>query len=270
MHEFDRLNSEAPTQVVIMPSSSDMRDFGSDEYVVLWKAFREKGYRTYVATSEMYQERLSEGPKRLVTTSIDGEHIIIGGEEKTLIVRRYMYLYGDKKELRGIIPRHPPGTTVLPSDESRIVASDCRVNLPMLEHATRSIQESPGDNRLSPFQIIPFAILKLQDPNAVYAAQGFLASCSDEWPEVNYLGGVVKPVDKVLGDEGDVVRSAYPLPPIPTTGYIIDAMVKPLFANLIERGIGEVVVMPNVLPFIVDQHHRVMPKFEIRMISLGT
>jgi hypothetical protein len=269
MHAFDRLNSEAPTQVVIMPSSSDMRDFGSDEYVALWKAFREKGYRTYIATSEMYQERLSESPERLVTTSIDGEDIIIGGKEKTLIVRRYMYLNADKKEPRGIIPRHPPGTTVLPSDESRIVASDCRVNLPMLEHATRPICGSRGKDPLSPFRIIPFAFLRLEDTNAVYTAQGFLASCMDEWPEVGYLGGVVKPVDKVVFSGREAVRSAYPLPPIPTSSHVIDKMVRPLFDNLLQRGVGDVVVMPNILPLVVDQNHSVLPKFEIRMISLG-
>jgi hypothetical protein len=270
LHEYDRLNPEPPTQVLILPSARDFRNFGSVEYIPLWRAFRERGYRSYIGTSEMYQERLFENPEELRMRSVDDEDIVICGEERTLIVRRYMYLYDDRNEPGGTIPRHPPGTTVLPSDESRIVASDCRVNLPLLQHVTRSMRGSPGEDQLGPFQVIPFAILKLEDPNAAYAAQGFLASCTDQWPEVNYLGGVVKPVDKVPVPEGAVVPSAYPLPPVPTTQRVIDRMVKPLFDNLLEKGVREVVVMPNLLPFVVDQHHCVLPKFEIRMISLGT
>jgi hypothetical protein len=269
LHAYYRLNARPPTQVVIMPRTDEYRTFGSEEYIPLRAAFRERGYPSYIVTSEMYQEQLSGNSGRVRIGSVDGEDIIMGGDHRTLVVRRYTYLRERQEGLRGVIPLHPRGTTVLPSDESRIVASDCRVNLRMLDRVTKPLRGSQDENQNGPFQIIPFAFLKLGEPNAAYAAQGFLASCMDQWPEVKYLGGVAKPVDKVLVSKGGGVRSAYPLPPIPTNRDLIDRMVEPLFRNLLEKGVGEIVVMPNVLPVVVDQHHRILPKFEVRMISLG-
>lgn len=267
--EHDRRNNSTPSQIIVMPCEADLKTFGSVEFAPLCRAFRERRYPCHVVTSEAYQDQLSKSPDRVSVRNIDGDIVIVGGEERTLIVRRYTYLYEGNEQSRGAIPRHPFGTTVLPSDESRIIASDCRVNLRMLDHVTKPLRGEPGEGQRGSFQLIPFTFLKLEDANASYAAQGFLASCTDGWPEVKYLGGVVKPVDKMPVSEAGVVRSAYPLPPIPTSRHVIDIMVKPLFESLIAKGVDEIVVMPNILPLVVDQNYGVLPKFEIRMISLG-
>lgn len=265
---YQRLNQRPPTQVVIMPNAVDLMNLAALEYLPLRELFRNRGYRTYIVTSEAYEAGLDIDPKRVRMQSIDGRKFTVGQGEWTLIVRRYAYLFEGRGRGKGIIPQHPQGATVLPSDESRIVASDCRINLNIMKRLETVLVEGSTGGQRQNFQVLPWIILKLEDLQAPDSAVSFLASCVDQWPEVKYLGGILKPVDKIPPSPSGYAQPTFPVPPIPISQLTLDTMVKPLFTNLLTKGVDEVVVMPNILPLVVDQNQVLLPKMEIRMIAI--
>jgi hypothetical protein len=268
LNAFLYINRRPPDQIIIMPSRLDLVSFASVEYLPLQKTFQERGFRTHIADSEAYQAELCRNPSQVRLHDVDGTELYVGGGVRTLIVRRYNYLNEAHGITQGIIPAHPLGTTVLPSDESRIVASNCQINLMLLHERQEAIRGRLDEDHGQRFKEIPFLFLRPDDARAPSVVSDFLASCADEWPEVCYLGGIVKPVDKLPPSPSGQFQPVFPIPAIPLSAQTVDQMVKPLFNNMIFKGVGEVVLMPNILPLIVDQNNRLLPKMEVRMIAI--
>ena len=139
----------------------------------------------------------------------------------------------------------------------------------IIKRLEADLREGLANGQRQNFLILPYLILNLEDRQAPESVTSFLASCVNEWPEFTYMGGVLKPVDKITTSQPGIPQPAFPIPPLPIDQSTVDTIVNPLFTNLLSKGVKEVVMTPNILPLIVDQNHLLLPKMEIRIIAFS-
>ena len=250
-----------PKNIVLSPRKADLT-LAAFEYIPFVERLRKQGVQAEIILAEQLEEALYNygGKKPFRVKTWDGKMII-----PELIAKRFTFL-GEGQEKEGdrghIYTSLPAGVVILPSPASRIPASDKRVNGAIL-NALQSQLKQIGIN------IIPSITLSIIDKNSIEKVVKEIIKFGekniDEYPEIKFLGLVLKVDDKRPGREGkgDEVISAYPVSAgifqkISNTKKqeeikeFIHNMLFHRINNLIDKGVQNIIVQPNLLTIFAD------------------
>ncbi len=250
-----------PKNIVLSPRKADLT-LAAFEYIPFVEKLRKQGVQVEIILAEQLEEALRNYDKQkpFQVKTWDGK--IITPE---LIAKRFTFL-GDGQEKEGdrgcIYTSLPEGVVILPSPASRIPASDKRVNGAILEVLRPQLKQIGVD-------VIPSISLSIADRNSVekvvHEIIKFGEINADEYPEIKFLGLILKVDDKRPGREGkgDEVVSAYPISAgifqkisnIKNQKEIKEFIHNMLFHrinNLIDKGVQNIIVQPNLLTIFAD------------------
>lgn len=266
---YESQTGRLPERVLIVPRQADLTlmDF---EYTVVEKALKARGVGVVgITTIEMLQQSLEVARKNKQPLHVP----TLGGNIITpeLIVKRFTFLNeGKGTGYRGYIPLTLPAGVVLePNNLSRIVASDKRINSAILYGL---------EPRLRPLgvEVMPYLELNIQGPDMndlVNEVVSFMEVSKEKYPEIDFLGAVLKTVDKIPGREGRAgeVISAYPIP----ASVMESTQMQRLFIarkirELTAMGVTGIIVQPNILSLMVDNNGILMPKYELKMMAFAS
>lgn len=250
-----------PKNIVLSPRKADLT-LAAFEYIPFVKKLRKQGIKAEIILAEQLEEALYhyDRKKPFQVKTWDGKMVI-----PELIAKRFTFL-GEGQEKEGdrghIYTSLPEGVVILPSPVSRVPASDKRVNSAILTTLKTQLQEIGID-------VIPTITLSIIDRNSVEKVVKEIIKFGeinvDEYPEIKFLGLILKVDDKRPGREGkgDEVVSAYPL----SAGIIrktnnkhnqeefkqfIHNMLFHRINNLIDKGVRNIIVQPNLLTIFAD------------------
>lgn len=254
-----------PANAVIAPRQADMT-LMNFEYLPAERALRERVQgEVGISTLELLQSAIEANQGKLAVPTLKGNVI-----EPDTIVKRFTFPNeGKGAGYRGdIFVRMPEGVVMTPPNSSRIVASDKRVNLKIVEMLK---------NQLVPLGIdpIPFLDLDLRSGNFEGLSEqvvDFMVGNRAEYPEMDFFGAVVKTGDKIPGREkiaGEVI-SAYPIPSsVMVNDEMRRAFIVKKLRELYLRGVSGVIIQPNILSLVADNNGNIAPKFEVKMIAFA-
>lgn len=250
-----------PKNIVLSPRKADLT-LAAFEYIPFVKKLRKQGIQAEIILAEQLEEVLCNYDEKKPFRVKTWNGKIITPE---LIAKRFTFL-GEGQEKEGdrghIYTGLPEGVVILPSPVSRIPASDKRVNGVILEALQPQLRQIGVD-------VIPSISLSIVDRNSVEKVVKKIIKFGeinkDEYPEIKFLGLILKVDDKRPGrkGKGDEVVSAYPI----SAGIIqkinnIDNQVEikqfihsVLFHrinNLIDKGVQNIIVQPNLLTIFAD------------------
>lgn len=253
-----------PRRVAIVPRNADMT-LMNFEYVPVEKALKKRGLEEAgISTLELLQAAIEAGD----TLSVP---LLNGAVMRTdTILKRFTFPNeGKGAGYRGdVFVRLPEGVTMSPLNSSRIVASDKRVNL--------QIVEALGDE-LRALGVDPIPSLDIDLNGGSFEDLGdriieFMDRQRNAYPEIDFLGAVVKTGDKIPGREktaGEVI-SAYPIPPsVFSGGEMKRAFIDKKLRELFLRGVSGVIVQPNIMSLVADNEGVIAPKFEVKMMAFA-
>lgn len=259
---------KTPEQIVIAPREADLT-LMNFEYTVVEAALRARGIlRVGITTLELLQQSIEVAERtgrRLQVPTLKGE--VIAPE---LVIKRFTFPNeGRGVGYRGdIISEMPNGVILEPNNSSRIVASDKRINSQILTAL------EPQLDQLG-VEVMPFLDIGITGRSLGSIADeivGFMKANRKHYPEIDFLGAVLKTGDKIPGREGGAgeVISAYPVP----ASVIDNPEMQRLFIGkkireLILKGVTGVIVQPNVLSLVVDNNGKLLPKFELKMMAFA-
>lgn len=250
-----------PKNIVLSPRKADLT-LAAFEYIPFVEKLRKQGVQIEIILAEQLEEALHNYDKKkpFQVKTWDGKMII-----PELIAKRFTFL-GEGQEKEGdrgyIYTSLPEGVVIIPSPASRIPASDKRVNGAILEVLRPQLKQIGVD-------VIPSISLSIVDRNSVEKVVNEIIKFgeinADEYPEIKFLGLILKVDDKRPGREGkgDEVVSAYPISAgifqkISNTKNqqeIKDFIHNMLFHrinNLIDKGVQNIIVQPNLLTIFAD------------------
>ena len=261
---YSRLG-KMPTNAVITPRQADLT-LMNFEYLPTERALRERlAGKVGISTLELLQAAIETDGEKLEIGTLKGEVI----RPDTIIKRFTFPNEGKGAGYRGdLFVRMPAGVTMAPLNSSRIVASDKRVNLKIVEMLK---------DQLIPFGIdpIPYLDLDLRSGNFEALSEQvveFMVANRNAYPEIDFFGGVVKTGDKIPGREkiaGEVI-SAYPIPSsVMINPDMRRAFIVKKLRELYLRGVSGVIVQPNILSLVADNEGNIAPKFEVKMMAFA-
>lgn len=259
-----------PKTVLIVPREADLT-LMNVEYTVLEEALRQiPGIEAVAITTMEILEQCLIGNKRtggkLTVPTLKG-----GVISPDLIVKRFTFLgEGRGTGYRGdVLVTLPNGVVIEPSSASRLIASDKRINSPILAALEAKLAQLG-------VEVIPFLDLDLQGSTLESATREivqFMDENRKRYPEIEFLGAVLKTGDKVPGREGVAgeVISAYPIPAsVIRSLEMRRAFIGKKLRELTLKGVTGVIVQPNVLSLVVDNEGKLLPKFELKMMAFAT
>lgn len=268
LSSYELRTGKTPERIVIVPREADLT-LMNFEYTVVEEALRARGVpRVGITTLELLQQSIEVAERtgrRLQIPTLKGE--VIAPE---LIIKRFTFPNeGRGVGYRGdIIPEMPDGVILEPNNSSRIVASDKRINSQIL------IALEPQLDQLG-VEVMPFLDIDITGRSLKSIADeivGFMKGNREQYPEIDFLGAVLKTGDKIPGREGGAgeVISAYPVP----ASVIDNPEMQRLFIGkkireLILKGVTGVIVQPNVLSLVIDNNGKLLPKFELKMMAFA-
>lgn len=267
---YETKTSRLPKSVLIVPREADLT-LMNVEYTVLEEALRQiPGIEAVAITTMEILEQCLEGNKRtggkLTVPTLKG-----GVISPDLIVKRFTFLgEGRGTGYRGdVLVMLPDGVVMEPSSASRLVASDKRINSPILAALEAKLAQLG-------VEVMPFLDLDLQGGTLESATREivqFMDENRKRYPEIEFLGAVLKTGDKVPGREGAAgeVISAYPIPAsVMESQEMRRAFIGKKLRELLLKGVTGVIVQPNVLSLVVDNEGKLLPKFELKMMAFAT
>ncbi len=232
-----------PNNVVIVPREADMTLMGF-EYVPLQEKLAEMGFDTSIATMESLEESLDGGGS---LRCVDGHYV-----KPELVARRFTYLNDGKDGSRGIIRLDiPENMHIEPTQESRIVASDKRVNSRIIE---RVCEDS-----------IPYIGASVDDTDLIDDFFG-REDLRSSFPEIERMGLILKTFDKVAASGSG--REVVSVHPYASGGYVGDVS-RNVVESLRRKGVYNLVAHPNLLPLFVSNEGYIPPKTEIKMFAIA-
>ncbi len=198
-----------PKNIVLSPRKADLT-LAAFEYIPFVEKLREQGIQAEIILAEQLEEALRNYDKQKPFQVMTWDGKIITPE---LIAKRFTFL-GEGQEKEGdrgyIYTKLPEGVMILPSPASRIPASDKRVNGAILEALRPQLKQIGVD-------VTPSISLSIVDKNSIEKVIKKIIKFGeinvDEYPEIKFLGLVLKVDDKHPGrkGKGDEVVSAYPI-----------------------------------------------------------
>lgn len=256
---------KAPANAVITPRQTDMT-LMNFEYLPAEIALKDRvSGDVGISTLELLQASIEACGNRLDVPILNGKVI-----KPDMVVKRFTFPNeGKGAGYRGdLFVQMPKGVTMTPPNSSRIVASDKRVNLRIVEMLK---------DQLIPLGIdpIPFLDLDLRSGNFEVLSEQvveFMVSNRGAYPEIDFFGAVVKTGDKIPGREkiaGEVI-SAYPIPSsVMVNPEMRRAFVVKKLRELYLRGVSGVIIQPNILSLVADNQGNIAPKFEVKMMAFA-
>lgn len=267
---YETKTGRLPKSVLIVPREADLT-LMNVEYTVLEDALRRiPGIEAVgIATMEILEQCLDANRRtggKLTVPTLKGEVIT-----PDLIVKRFTFLgEGRGTGYRGdVLVMLPDGVVMEPSSASRLVASDKRINSPILAALEAKLAQLG-------VEVMPFLDLDLQGGTLESATREivqFMDENRKRYPEIEFLGAVLKTGDKVPGREGAAgeVISAYPIPAsVMESQEMRRAFIGKKLRELTLKGVTGVIVQPNVLSLVVDNEGKLLPKFELKMMAFAT
>jgi hypothetical protein len=287
--------------IILCPRKDDLT-LTSIEYMPIINELKRRKIKCHIVLAEQLEESLQSWNGRAPFTTVAWDKQIVRPE---LIAKRFTFLgEGVREETdRGYIrAKLPPGVMIIPSPASRIPASDKRINSKVLEilkdklHSfgvvviptkviniidsekladiNKKINGSTGNETASLIklkkQYISCGVMKVIKEIAVFAKDN-----REEWPEIDFLGLIMKLDDKRPGrkGKGGELVSAYPIAAsilkildnnsncvdnILKDGslskqeiYIKEILVHKIF-SLVDKGVANIIIQPNVLSIFAD------------------
>lgn len=250
-----------PKNIVLSPRKADLT-LAAFEYIPFVEKLRKQGVQTEIILAEQLEEALHnyDEKKPFQVKTWDGKMII-----PELIAKRFTFL-GEGQEKEGdrghIYTNLPEGVMILPSPASRIPASDKRVNGSILNALQSQLKQIGVD-------VIPSITLSIINKNSIEKVVKEIIKFGekniDKYPEIKFLGLVLKIDDKRPGrkGKGGEVVSAYPI----SAGIIqkanntdnqeeIDRFIHNMLFhrinNLIDKGVRNIIVQPNLFTIFAD------------------
>lgn len=250
-----------PKNIVLCPRKADLT-LAAFEYIPFVERLRKQGIQAEIILSEQLEEALHhhDATKPFLVKTWDGKMIV-----PELIAKRFTFL-GAGQEAEGdrghIYTSLPEGVVILPSAVSRVPASDKRVNSAILEALRTQLTQIGID-------VIPTITFSIAGKNSVEKVVKeiikFGEMHSDEYPEIKFLGLILKVDDKRPGREGkgDELVSAYPIPAgiiqktntTDNQGEInnyIHSMLFHRINTLVDKGVLNIIIQPNLLTIFAD------------------
>lgn len=257
-----------PKQVLIAPREADLT-LMNFEYTEVEDALLSAGIRSVgITTLELLQQSIEVAEKtgrELQVPTLKGTVV-----KPELIIKRFTFPNeGKGVGYRGdILTKLPNGVILEPNNGSRIIASDKRVNSQILTAL------EPELDRLG-VEVMPFLDLDIAERpinELTNDVVRYMNSVRNRYPEVDFLGAVLKTGDKIPGREGGAgeVISAYPVPAsVMKSSEMRRLFIGKKIRELILKGVTGIIVQPNVLSLVVDNNGVLMPKFELKMMAFA-
>ncbi|OGK42344.1 hypothetical protein A3A46_00345 [Candidatus Roizmanbacteria bacterium RIFCSPLOWO2_01_FULL_37_13] len=254
-----------PRRAVIAPRSADLT-LMNFEYLPAEQALRQRDMSDVgISTLELLQTSLESGASQLGVPTLKGTVI----QPDTILKRFTFPNEGRGAGYRGdLFLRLPDGVVMTPLNSSRIVASDKRVNLRIVEMMRDELAQFGIDP-------IPFLDIDLRKGNFDTLSDEiteFMVTNRAAYPEIDFFGVVVKTGDKIPGREriaGEVI-SAYPIPAsVLHSEEMRRAFIVKKLRELYLRGVSGVIVQPNILSLVADNNGTIAPKFEVKMMAFA-
>lgn len=300
MDTYEYMYGKKSHSVVICPRMDDLTLL-STEYIPIVEALKKRGIQSYIVLAEQLEESLEKwnGKDLFKTVTWDGQIIY-----PELVAKRFTFLGAGVNNTtnRGYIRTElPPGMMIIPSPVSRIPASDKRINSKIIALLQRELEKIG-------VVVIPTKTIAIVDRNTMesidqniehadeknieilkekklqYIRRGIQQAIENiitfaqknlkEWPEIEFLGLILKLDDKRPGrtGKGGELVSAYPIPAGILTAAIqrrtVSATTKPSdwekqelylheivahrISDLVEKGVYDIVIQPNVLTVFAD------------------
>jgi len=293
---YENKYGKKPRSIVICPRIDDLT-LTSTEYIPAIKELRSRRIKADIVLAEQLEESLQKwnGHSQFTTLTWDGLTIT-----PELVAKRFTFLGAglNNKTDRGYIrAKLPPGMEIIPSPTSRIPASDKRINSKILELLKPKLEELgvvviPTKvisivNR-NKIETINYKLKKTVEGNATklkeiknkYIKRGIQRAVEDiinfaqdnqkEWPEIEFLGLILKLDDKRPGraGKGGELVATYSIPAgilkaaisnkkltaakrIPKDWekykFYLDEIVVHRISDLVDKGVYDIVIQPNLL-----------------------
>lgn len=292
---YENKYGKKPSSIIICPRIDDLT-LTSIEYIPIIEGMIRCGIKVNIVLAERLEESLQkwDGKSRFTTVTWDGRTIV-----PELVAKRFTFLgagLNDTTDRGYVRAKLPPGVEILPSPASRIPASDKRINSKILELLKPKLEKlgvvviptkvitivdrnkmETFDNQLKKADINNS--VKLQKIKDNYVKQGvgmaikdiitFAKNNQKEWPEIGFLGLILKLDDKRPGraGKGGELVSAYPIP----TGilkavidnrkiskeqekykFYFDEIITHRINNLVNKGVYDIIIQPNLLTAFSD------------------
>ncbi len=285
---------KTPRSIVICPRIDDLT-LMSIEYMPVVEGIKKWGINPYIVLAEQLEESFQkwDGKSQFTTVTWDGKTIF-----PELIAKRFTFLGAglNNSTDRGYIrAKLPPGVEIIPSPASRIPASDKRINSKILELLKPNLKKlgviviptkiirivdrnkiEDFDNQLKKASLNN--LTKLQELKNQYVKQGveiaikeiinFAKNNQDEWPEIGFIGLILKLDDKRPGraGKGGELVSAYPIPSGILKAavskktskdqekykFYLEEIVTHRIYNLVNKGVYDIIMQPNLLTAFSD------------------
>ncbi len=266
---YETKTGRLPKTVLIVPREADLT-LMNVEYTILEDAlFRVPGIEAVgITTMEILEQCLEVSGRtggKLTVPTLKGDVIA-----PDLIVKRFTFL-GEGRCIgcRGdVLVTLPHGVVMEPSNASRLVASDKRINSPILAALTAKL--APLGVEVMPYLDLDLASCSLKGASDEIVQ--FMEQNKRRYPEIAFLGAVLKTTDKIPGREGVAgeVISAYSIPAsVLSSLEMRRAFIGKKLRELALKGVKGVIVQPNVLSLVVDNEGTLLPKFELKMMAFA-
>lgn len=298
---FESKYDRKPNSIIICPRAEDLT-LTATEYIPAVEEIRRWGIKAEIVLAEQLEKSLRnwDGKSRFATTTWDGRTII-----PELVAKRFTFLgagLNNDKDRGYIRAKLPPGMEIIPSPSSRIPASEKRINSKILEllkpeleklrvviiptkaislvsrtkmeMINDTLKKATGQNKVK-LQGLKNQYVKQSIQNAVEDIIAFVQDNRAEWPEIEFLGLILKLDDKRPGrvGKGGELVSTYPIPAgilkiaihnnkLIAEGKIpndlekckeyLDEIVTHRILDLIDKGVCDIIIQPNLLTIFSD------------------
>lgn len=278
---FKAKYGKKPTSISITPRIDDLT-LATTEYLPAVESIEKHGMKAYIILAEQLEKSLKEWDGHSRFTTITWDEKTVAPE---LVAKRFTFLGAglDGKTDRGYIRADlPDGVMIIPSPASRIPASDKRVNSKILGLLESRLKKFGG-------VVIPTEIIKVVDREKMqnmdyklerngkdylelkrlrdqYVDKGILKAVGkiikfakkniNEWPEIGFLGLILKLDDKRPGraGKGGELVSTYPIPAgilvskdLEENRFYRKEILDHRIKDLIDKGVYDIVIQPNLL-----------------------
>jgi len=293
---FESKNGKKPRSIVICPRTDDLT-LASIEYIPVLEAIRKRGLKAYLVLAEQLSKSLHnwKGKGKFTTLAWDGKRII-----PELIAKRFTFLgegQNNSTDRGYIMTKLPSGIEIIPSPSSRIPASNKIINskiLELLKHKLEKLGVIVIPTKIitivdrTKMEVIGRKLEKTNEKNKErlikfkeeYIQQGvqktvkeifaFAKENKKEWPEIEFLGLVLKLDDKRpgrIGKGGELV-SAYPIPArilkaniklknkksqyLGKYRFYLNEILIRRINRLVDKGVYDIIIQPNLLTAFAD------------------
>lgn len=279
---FESKYGKKTRSIAICPRIDDLT-LTSIEYIPVLKAIKKRGLKAYLVLAEQLNKSLQnwDGKDKFTTVTWDGKRIV-----PELTAKRFTFLgegQNNSTDRGYIMSKLPPGVGIIPSPSSRVPASNKIINSKILELLKQKL------NKLNVI-VIPTKAITIVDRNKMekmdnnlkyeYIRQGVQKAVQEivnfanenkrTWPEIEFLGLVLKLDDKRPGrtGKGGELVSAYPIPAgilkaainsltkktksLSEYKIYLDEILVHKIYQLVNKGVCDIIIQPNLLTAFAD------------------